>query len=120
MRKPVSASSCAIIAAVHPKPTKAMSTGGSFCTICLSLVLFSLFGRFPARPAPDADGRQVELLAVAGNVRTVVVVGAGKTDQLPARHVLVAAIEGIGEEALDRVLHQHGEERVALGALDLE
>jgi len=47
----------------------------------------------------------------------VVVARAGKTDHLPAGHIAIAAVYGVGEKSLLRVLQQQLEERVSIRAL---
>src|ERR1700722_4989407 len=53
--------------------------------------------------ADDADGRQRVGFGVALDPVAIVVAGAGEADHLPCGHIAVAAIDGIGEEALPRV-----------------
>src|SRR5580700_726500 len=50
----------------------------------------------------------------------IVVAGAWKADELPARHVAVAAIDRIGEEAFDRVGEDRLEEHLAAAVLELD
>jgi hypothetical protein len=48
----------------------------------------------------------------------IVVACARKSDQPPSRHVTIAAIDGIGEKSLLRVLQEQREELRAVGAFE--
>ena len=51
----------------------------------------------------DADRRQRDALIVPVDPVAIVVMRARKTDHLPRRHVLVAAIDRVGKKAILRV-----------------
>src|SRR5271155_2311690 len=109
--RPSSVSSLARIDPVHPRPMMTTSRAGSLCTI-LRLALD------PFRAAFKADRRQRETLIVFVDPFPVVVTRAGKSDHAPADHVLVAAVDGIGEEALLHVLHDLLEKGFAIDAAE--
>src|SRR5690348_7871342 len=111
---PSSVSSWARIAPVQPNPIRRTSTSGSL----VAIVSPSGFRR-PARPAVKADRRQRKRFVVLGDPGPVVVARPGEADQLPADHVAVAAVDRVGEEALDSVLLHHREEGVALDFVEL-
>src|SRR3569833_2476890 len=98
---PASVSSLAMIAPVQPKPTSNASTGAS---------LRAMSTPRPLDAAADAHRRQRVLLAVPGDEVRVVVARPRKADQLPARHVAVAAVDRVAPEALEGVLQQLLEE----------
>src|SRR6266568_4197948 len=106
---PLAASSCARIDPVQPSPTITASVAGSLNAMTARLRSESLF-RYPVGSAHDADGRQRVAFVVALDPIPVVVAGSGKSDHLPANHVAVAAVNGIGEEPLAGVLQQVLEE----------
>ena len=68
----------------------------------------------------DADRRQRNALVMLVDPVAIIVMRAGKADHLPRRHVLVAAIDRIGEKAGLRVLEDQLEEILAVGAVELE
>ena len=55
-----------------------------------------------------------------GDVVAIVVARARKADELPARHVAVAAIDRIGEKAFDRIREDRLEELLAAAVLELD
>src|SRR3954453_14484391 len=107
IRTEASFSSRATIAAGEPKPTKTTSTFGSVLAMPVALLAADLL-----RPALVGDRHRLALQvhAVVGVDLKVGGIGTGEADHAPAHHVAVAAIEGIGKEALDRVGEQGFEE----------
>src|SRR6266702_8826496 len=98
---PASVSCCARIEPVQPRPMITASFLGSTRAISAS--------------HPVDGNRPVRIgLVVLVDMVAIVVARAGEADHLPARHILVAAIERIGEEAFHGVL-QHQLEKL-LGA----
>src|SRR5689334_3295413 len=59
------------------------------------------------------------MLVVPLDPVAIVVTRAGETDHPPSRHVAVAAIDRVGEEAVTRVLQQYLEKRRRTGPLQL-
>src|SRR5690348_7018430 len=114
------------MAPVQPRPITTTSFAGSLCAIRLlqfahsSDVSAQRASLRPVRMAGDADRRQCHALVVTLDPLAIIVVRAGKADHLPADHVLVAAIDRIGEESVLGVLEQRLEEVVAIRALELE
>src|SRR5208337_5373500 len=72
------------------------------------------FARCPACLALDAHGRVGVAFIMAGNPVAVVVARAWEANHLPAGHVAIAAIDGIGEEAFPCILHDVLEECFAV------
>src|SRR5438105_7671481 len=128
--RPDSASSFAMMVPVRPTPTIATSTG-------LSLVAMAA----PPVIAAEQDVLRVPVLVYLGDalddildryrrcvvghavlldVRGVDGRDAREADQLPAGLVAVAAIDRIGEEALQRVREQHVEEELRAHRLQLD
>src|SRR5947209_7090465 len=111
---PSSVNSWARIEPVQPRPMTTTSFLGSLRDIGPSTL------RRPFRAAGDAHRRQRKPLVVAVDPIQIVVSGARKADHLPRRHVAVAAVDRIGEEAhlhvLDGLLH----EGLAVGAIQLK
>src|SRR6478672_5295457 len=111
---PSSVSSCAMIEPVQPSPIMTTSFLGSLRAMAASML------RRPFRAAGHADGRERKALVVAIDPVEIIVAGAGVADHRPRRHVAVAAVDRVGEEAhldvLDGLLH----ERLAVGAFELE
>ena len=66
------------------------------------------------------DGRQRKALVVAVDPVEIVVAGAGEADHFPRHHVAVAAVDRVGEEAHLDVLDGLLEERLAVGAFELD
>src|SRR4051812_10000016 len=104
MRTGWSFSSRAMMAPVKPKPPKTMSTAGSVLAMPVPSVLL-LLGLLVVVRGGLAHGERlpVQRHAVAPVELRVGGVGAGEADHPPAHHVAVAAIAGVGEEALDGV-----------------
>src|SRR5882762_7671132 len=98
--RPASVNCWAMIAPVQPRPMITASFLGSSLAIL----------RLPI----NGNGAFGIRLVVLADMVAIIVTRAGKADHLPARHVLVAAIERIGEEAFHGVL-QHQFEKL-LGA----
>src|SRR5262249_42867468 len=96
--RPWSVSSCAMIEPVQPSPMITTSFFGSRFAIAASTL------RRPFRAARDAHRRQREALVVAVDPVEIVVAGAREADHLPRRHVAVAAVYRVGEEAHLHVL----------------
>src|SRR5450755_1987038 len=97
-----------MMAPVHPKPTNTASTGLSVVVTALSL--------HPTRTAFETHRRIGDTLAVPGHPFLVVIVGAGESDHLPGAHILIAAVDGIGEVAFLGVLQKHREESLTVDA----
>src|ERR1051326_5381409 len=68
----------------------------------------------------DADRRRRKALVVPLDPVAIIVAGAGKADPFPGRHVLVAAVDRVGEEAVLRVLEDELEELGAVAAGELD
>src|SRR5882672_3824721 len=115
---PASASSLARMVPLSPTPTTTASTGLSRVAIGSVLPREQHVLRMPGLverrlPLEDVDDRyrqRVVRHAVLLNVLRVHRGDAGKADQLPADLVAVAAVDRIGEEALDGVVQQQVEE----------
>src|SRR5690348_6358616 len=103
--RPASVSSFARMLAVHPNPTSTTSTEGR------RVAMSRLLRRGVA--ARDAHERHVVFPAVLADLGHVVVARSRKPDELPADEVAVAAVDGIGEEALDGVHDEDLEELLA-------
>src|ERR1700712_2556987 len=80
-----------------------------------SLLAISALSWLPFRPANQAHRRMRGAVVVGLDPVAKIVAGAREADHRPAGHVAVAAINGIGEEALLGVLQQEREEGAALG-----
>src|SRR5271163_3245619 len=91
-----------MMAPVQPKPTNTASTG------LREVVISSLR---PAGTALESDRGKGHRLAVASHPILVVIVRARESDHLPCGHILVAAVDWIGEIAFLGILQKHGEER---------
>src|ERR1700722_19810412 len=102
--KPASHSCCPMMAPVQPKPTNTASTG-------LRVVAIS---SLPSGAALESYRWKRHTLAVASYPILVVIVSPWKADHLPCAHILVAAIDGIGEIAFLGILQKHGEERFSV------
>ena len=63
----------------------------------------------------DADGRQREAFVVPIDPVAIVVARTRKADHFPGRHIAVAAVDRIGEEAFLRVVEQLVEETFRAG-----
>src|ERR1700761_1185830 len=68
----------------------------------------------------DADRRQWDALVMLVDPVAIIVMRAGKADHLPRHHILVAAIDRIGEEPRLRVGEDQLEEILTIGAIELE
>src|SRR5215469_6630354 len=99
--RPALVSSRARMAPVQPIPTMTASTSLSLVAMAASS------GEVGDRLRP----RGVALAAILVDLVRVGGGQAGEADQLPSGLVAVAAVHGIGEEALDRDLVQAPEER---------
>src|SRR5689334_14406596 len=86
---------------VHPRPTITTSFGGSLRAMYTSTLV-----RFPVIATGDADGRIRVALVVTAHPVGIVITGAREADHLPGTHVVIAAVDWIGEESLLRVLEQ--------------
>src|SRR5438105_3180970 len=95
---PAVLNSWAMIEPVQPSPMITTSFLGSIRAMALGLLSIDGDRAFWIRHVMLAD------------MVAVVVARPGKADHLPARHVLIAAIERIGEKALHRVLQHQLEE----------
>src|SRR5580704_822334 len=110
--KPASQSCCPMIAPVQPQPTNTASTG-------LRVVVISTLR--PTGASLESDRGKGHRLAVAGYPIFVVIVGARETDHLPCTHILVAAVDWIGEITFLGILQKHGEERFGVdSAVELD
>src|SRR5580692_10684248 len=102
-----------MMAPVQPKPTNTASTGFKVVAMILSLL--------PARTAFESDRGVGHAFSVVGHPFFIIVVGARKSNHLPGPHILIPAIDGIGEVALLGVLQEHGEERFTVDtAIELD
>src|SRR5580700_5439320 len=119
---PWSVSSLPRIAPVHPRPMITTSFFGSFVAIGKNLNDQNLPGARdrPIAAPQDRYGRQRVGLIVFADVVAIVVTRARKADELPSRHVTVAAIDRIGEEAFHRVGQDGLEEVLAAAVLELD
>src|SRR5580692_5920159 len=91
-----------MMAPVHPKPTNTASTG-------LRVVAMILAFR-PAGTALESDRGVGYALSVARHPLFIIVVGPGESNHLPGPHILIAAVDRIGEVAFLGVLQEHREE----------
>src|SRR5690242_13190320 len=107
---PESVSSWPRMAAVHPNPTSTTSTPGSLRAMSASAA------GVPIGAALQAHGRQGKALPVLAHELAIVVAGAGEADHAPGGHVVVAAMDGVGEEPLNGVLEQQAEKRLPADA----
>src|SRR5205823_6127720 len=122
-----SASSFARIVPLKPTPTTTASTGFSFVAMSVlshqehMLRVTMLVERGLALEAVGDRYRQrVVRHAVLFHEMRVHRRDARKTDQLPTDLVAVAAVDRIGEEALDGVVEQHVEEEARRHGLEWE
>ena len=76
--------------------------------------------RGPVRAPDDADGRMRIAFVVTADPVAIVVADAGKADHLPADHVAIAAMDGIGEEAFRHVLQQRAEKALRVDAVEFD
>lgn len=72
----------------------------------------------PVSTPGDADWGMGITLVVTANPIAVVVADAGKPDHLPSDHLTIAAVDGIGEEALRHILQQDIEETLRIDAVE--
>src|ERR1700722_9614478 len=100
--RPASHSSWPMMAPVHPKPTNTASTG-------LGVVAMTSALR-PAGAALESDGGVGDALSMARHPFFIIVVGPRESNHLPGPHVLIAAVDRIGEVAFLGVLQEHCEE----------
>src|SRR5690349_20551864 len=114
---PASASSLARMVPVKPTPTTTASTGFSFVAMsvlpheqCVLRMAVLVERALALEKVDDGDGQRVVRHAVLVDVLRIDRRDAGKADQLPADLVAVAAVDRIGEEALDGVVEQQVEE----------
>src|SRR5947209_1790893 len=110
---PAAVSCSAMIEPVQPRPMTTALVAGSLRAMSRSAF------RGPFRPAGNADRRQRVVLVVVADVVAIVVARAGEADHLPRRHVLVAAIDGVGEEAFHGVLQQQLEKAAPIRTFQL-
>src|ERR1700722_16205175 len=68
----------------------------------------------PTGPAFGADGGIGHTLAMTGHPLLVIVMSPRKSDHPPGSHVLIAAVDRIGEVTLLGVLQEHGEKGFAV------
>src|SRR5207302_8563852 len=115
--RPASASSLARMEPLKPTPTTTASTGFSFVAMSVlsheqhMLRMTMLVERGLAlEDVGDRHRQRVVRHAVLFNEMRVHRGDARKADELPADLAAVAAVDRIGEEALDGVLEQHVEE----------
>src|SRR5262249_19757497 len=104
----ITASLCGSFCAMDAQPRKSRDRAGLHMSLR------------PARMARDPDWRKGEALVVPLDPVPVVVAGARKADHLPARQVLVSAVDRVGEETVLRVLEDELEELGPVGAFELE
>src|SRR5690606_16063911 len=101
---PSSVSSCAMIDAVQPNPTRTTSTGFSLLAILPPL-------RAHARTVASQQAHRGHGVgvAVARDFVDIVVAGPRKADQLPACEVAIAAVHRVGEKTFLCVLPKNRE-----------
>src|SRR6516225_10122958 len=100
---------------VQPRPMTTASLRASFRAIVV--LAFS-------QPAlcfhRDCDQFGCMPMLTVGNVTRLIVMRAWEADHLPSRHVLVAAVDRVGQESFLRVLDDELEKFLAVSALELE
>src|SRR5580700_9789789 len=117
---PASHSSVARIEPVQPRPMMTASFAGNFFAIAN---LVAARWRSLARPVGmilDRCRRDRDGLIMPVDPLAVIVMRAGKSDHLPGRHVLVAAVDRIGEKALLRIVENKLEEVFSAALRQLE